>query len=87
MRIYAVVEGDSEERFLKNEVAEYLGIRGISLSPMKILRGGGGRGGGSTWPPWNRHITNLLKQHSGHDVRVTTMLDLYAIPKDTPGWF
>jgi hypothetical protein len=85
IRIYAVVEGDSEERFL-NDVAEHLAIRRIFLRPMKIKLGGGGRGGGSSWQRWRRHITTLLKQQRGHDVRVTTMLDLYAIPKDTPGW-
>lgn len=85
MRVYAVVEGSSEERFLKF-VAEHLANRGIWLIPMQVQRGGGARGGGASWQPWRRHITTLLEQHRGHDVRTTTMLDLYAIPSDTPGW-
>jgi hypothetical protein len=85
MHVYAVVEGSSEERFLKF-VAEHLANRGIWLIPMQVQRGGGVRGGGSSWQPWHRHITTLLEQHKGHDVRTTTMLDLYAIPRDTPGW-
>lgn len=29
---------------------------------------------------------NLLKQHDRRDVVISTMIDLYAIPKDFPGW-
>ncbi|WP_428266638.1 DUF4276 family protein [Haliangium sp.] len=86
MRVYAVVEGKCEEAFLKTVVAEHLAGRGIWLRPMRVLLSGGGRGGGSSWPPWQRHIARLLKQERGRDVRVTTMLDSYKIPKDTPGW-
>jgi hypothetical protein len=86
MRIHAVVEGSSEEEFLKTVVAEHLIIQEIDLHPMQIKLGGGGRGGGSSWQRWQQQITTLLKEQKGHDVRVTTMLDLYAIPKDTPGW-
>jgi hypothetical protein len=85
MRVYAVIEGSSEERFL-NVVGEYLASRAIWLIPMRVRRGAGARGGGSSWQPWQRHITTLLKENKGHDVRATTMLDLYAIPRDTPGW-
>jgi Domain of unknown function (DUF4276) len=64
MRVYAVVEGSSEERFLKF-VSEHLANHGIFLSPMKIKLGGGGRGGGRRWERWQRHITTLLKQQKG----------------------
>lgn len=86
MRIYAVVEGACEERFLKVVVGEHLRTLGISLIPMKVRRGSGARGGGSSWQPWRQHISRLLKEQKSPEVRVTTMLDLYAIPKDTPGW-
>jgi len=84
-RVYAVVEGDSEEAFLTRVVQPHLAAHSVWLHPMKVLRGKT-RGGGRSWQPWQRHLNRLLAEHRGLDVRVTTMLDLYAIPNDCPGW-
>lgn len=84
--VYVVVEGETEEAFLNQLVVPHLAARDIWLYPMRVLRGGGARGGGSRWQPWQDHITRLLRQHRGRDVRVSTMLDLYQIPGDIPGW-
>lgn len=84
--VYVVVEGETEEAFLNQLVAPHLAERGVWLTPMRVLRGGGARGGGSHWAPWHRHLTGLLRQHKNRDVRVSTMLDLYQIPRDIPGW-
>ena len=84
--LYAVVEGSSEERFLKTVVAPHLAGSSVWLQPMRVLRGRGQRGGGPSWQPWRRHLKSLLKNHSRPQARFTTMLDLYAIPKDIPGW-
>jgi hypothetical protein len=44
-RVLAVVEGYSEELFLNRKLTPHLAERGIYLSAMKVLRGGGARGG------------------------------------------
>ncbi len=85
-RLYIVVEGATEERFCKQVLAPHFLGRGIYLWPMQIRRGGGARGGGRSWQPWARHLRTLLKQHRGPDVQVSTMLDLYGVPRDTPGF-
>jgi len=85
-RILAVVEGRSEELFLKRTLAPRLAGRGLYLEPMKVLRGGGARGGGSSWQPWRKHLSGLLNGQPRVGVVVTTFLDLYRIPKDTPGY-
>lgn len=86
IRLYLVVEGRTEERFAQRLLREHLSERGIALSAMVVPLGGGGRGGGSRWIRWEHALSRLLKEQRGQDVRATTLLDLYAIPLDTPGW-
>jgi hypothetical protein len=85
-RLQVVVEGATEEALLKAVLVPHLAERGVYATPMRVLRGGGARGGGSSWQPWERHLRGLLKQDSSRSLRVTTLLDLYAIPGDTPGF-
>lgn len=85
-RVYAVVEGDTELDLLTKVVAPALLERGVYLLPMKVLIAGGGRGGGTSWTAYKRHVEQLIATHRSTDIRFTTMLDLYRIPKDTPGW-
>lgn len=85
IRLQIVVEGSTEERFINDSLAEALTERGVYVTAMKVLRGGGARGGGRSWQPWRRHLTLLLRDGSS-DLRVSTFLDLYGIPKDAPGY-
>lgn len=84
-RVLAVVEGRSEELFLRRAIVPHLAEQNVFLEPMQVLRGGGARGGGSSWQPWRNHLSKLLKSQPA-DTRFTMMIDLYAIPKDIPGW-
>lgn len=86
MRVLVVVEGTSEELFLRRVLAEHLANRGVYLTAMKVLRGHGARGGGSSWQVWRRHLRGLLGREPRTGVAVTTFLDLYRIPDDTPGY-
>lgn len=86
MRVLAVVEGRSEELLLRRLVAPHLAKRAVHLEPMRVLRGRGARGGGSSWQPWQRHLSGLLAGQPNQGVKITTMLDLYRIPSDTPGY-
>jgi hypothetical protein len=85
-RLYVVVEGWSEESFVNKLLVPHFSLRGVGMHAMKVLLPGGGRGGGSNWSAWARHLRNLMRQHDGPDMRFSTMLDLYRIPSDTPGW-
>jgi len=85
MRVLAVVEGKSEELFLRRLLTPHLAAREVFLAPMQVLRGARARGGGSSWQPWRDHLEGLLATQPREGVCVTTMLDLYRIPKDTPG--
>lgn len=86
MRVYVVVEGHSEERLAQQLLTPHLAARGVWLYPMRVPVGGGGRGGGSRWAHWDRFLRRLLREQTSSVVRVTTLLDLYAIPEDTPGY-
>ncbi len=83
-RVLAVVEGATEERFARSVLQPHLAQRDIDLRAMQVLRGSGARGGGSSWQPWQKHLHHLLT--SDRTAWVTTLIDLYAIPDDTPGW-
>ena len=85
IRVYAVVEGETEEAIARRLIAPAMLAGGVSLVPMRVLRGRGARGGGSSWQPYARHLRRLCAEHRGRGVRFTTMIDLYALPNDTPG--
>lgn len=86
MRVYIVVEGSSEEAFVKRVMTPALEEHQVYVTPMQVRRAGGARGGGRSWQPYARQLSLLLRQQQGADVRVSTMIDLYAIPRDIPGY-
>jgi len=85
-RLYLVVEGATEEQFGRRVLAPHFAEGGIDVRPMQVRRGGGARGGGRSWQPWERHLVVLMREQRGPDVRVSMMLDLYRVPRDTPGF-
>ncbi len=87
MRLYAVVEGQTEERLVKQVLGPHLDALGVVITPIVVTTGHEKatgrphRGGGGRWALWKRHIEILCREHHQHDVRFTTWLDLYAFPK------
>lgn len=79
VRIYAVVEGRSEEAFLTNLLAPILWLNGIFITPILLRR----TGGDPRWARVKGDVIKLLKQHEGSFV--TTMFDLYGLGDDWPG--
>ncbi|MDE2762563.1 MAG: DUF4276 family protein [Gemmatimonadota bacterium] len=82
MRVLAVVEGPTEERFVKGLLAEPLGRRGVFITARRP--GHPGRQGGV--PPWRnlqRELVGLLKEDANR--HVTTMFDYYGMPVSWPG--
>jgi hypothetical protein len=87
-RLLMLVEGQSEEIFVKHTLAPHLAQRGVFVeSPIvlwtkRLPRGGGFRGGVSNW---NQIRRNLLSLTRDGDAWVSTLLDFHGLPEDFPG--
>ena len=87
-RLLLLVEGQSEEIFVKRTLTPHLALHGVYVqSPIvlwtKRLSGGGGyRGGVSNWNQILRSLCPLLHDSSAW---VSTLLDFYGLPEDFPG--
>ena len=90
MRLIVVVEGQTEEAFVKKVLGPHLDDRGIYTSATIVgkmnaqKRGHRGRGGGH-FRHWKRDILRILGGDRSDDLRVTTLFDLYGLPEDFPG--
>lgn len=82
-----VVEGPTEERFVRNVLTPHFAPLGIYAAPVivktRIEADGRRRAGGGDWQKWRRDISLLLKNFSPR-LRVTTLFDLYGLPADFP---
>lgn len=88
-RLLMLVEGQSEEVFVKQTLTPYLAEHGVYVqSPVvlwtKRVPGGGGFRGGVT--SWNQIRKNLLPLTRDTDAWLTTLLDFYGLPEDFPGY-
>ncbi|WP_311765143.1 DUF4276 family protein [Streptomyces zingiberis] len=82
------MEGSTEERVVAQVLQPWLSGRGVWLTPvaLKTRKAAGQphhRGGVSKWSRIEAEIRALLR-NSAVD-RVTTLLDFYGLPSDTPG--
>ncbi|MBF0428531.1 MAG: DUF4276 family protein [Magnetococcales bacterium] len=88
-RLLMLVEGQSEEIFVKQTLTPFLAERGVYVQPPVVLwtrripAGGGFRGGVSNW---NQIRKNLLPLIHDTDAWVTTLIDFYGLPEDFPGF-
>ena len=82
-----VVEGPTEETFVRDVLAPYWGAKGIFAVARSVAtskkKGYIYRGGGSSYEKMRRDIVNWIKQR--RDTYCSTMFDLYALPSDFPG--
>ncbi|MXY08810.1 MAG: DUF4276 family protein [Rhodothermaceae bacterium] len=87
IRLNVVVEGQTEEGFVKQVLYPYLLERNIVVTPRLVLlkrsRGSSARGGMRNYaqPKWD--IQQWLRQD--RSAYCTTMFDLYALPRGFPG--
>jgi len=88
--VYVIVEGQAEETFVRDVLLPHL--LGLRVRPDPLLTGvrkdrpthkGGHR---NTYSAIRDDILSALKQHGRRGARVSTMLDLYALPDDFPGY-
>lgn len=89
--LYLYVEGPTEQTFvdtvLKPHLAQFeVHLMGAVLAEHSRSGGRQQRGGVSKYEPFKRGLLSLLKQHDRPGVTVSTMVDLYALPKDFPGY-
>jgi len=82
-RIYILTEGQTEEAFVTELLTPHYSLRGLYLKPIIVTTSPGHRGGVVSYAKVRPQIERLCKQDSG--AYITTMFDLYALPKDFPG--
>ena len=76
MRLHVLCEGPTEERFVKELLAPYLFSDNIYATAINL-------GGVSRYAEIRKALETLCKGDTS--AYVTTMLDYYKLPKDTPG--
>lgn len=81
--IYAIVEGQTEQQFIKKVLAPYLEPKNVFLYAA-ILRKSGENGGDVKFARAQNDIGKFLKQRA--DTQVTLMVDYYGICHDWPGY-
>ena len=81
-RVLALVEGQTEQTFIREVLAPALGIAGVYVYP-RLIGKPGHKGGVGSFDRARVEITNLLKQEPRS--HVTTMFDYYGIPASWPG--
>ena len=90
IRLHFVVEGQSEETFVKEILAPELGDRSTIVDVHRITtgrkKGKVYRGGFVKYEHLRNDLDLWMKQErQSSDARFTTMVDLYGLPSDFPG--
>lgn len=83
IRIYLLVEGQTEETFVRDLLEPYYRGRGMYLTPIIVRTSAGHKGGVVNYAKVKPQIERLCKQDTS--AYVSTMFDLYALPHDFPG--
>ena len=87
-RLLMLVEGQSEEIFVKKTLAPFLAESGIYATPTvlwtKRHKSGGGFHGGVT--SYSKIKRDLMPLTGDSNAKVTTLLDFYGLPADFPGY-
>lgn len=87
-RLIVVCEGYSEESFVKKVLAPHLALHDVYATPTIVgtSRGPAGhkRRGGGHWKQWGSDLERLVRRQTPSGAWVTTMFDLYGLPRDFP---
>ncbi len=88
IKLYIVVEGQTEEAFVNSVLGPHLQKSGLWVRPIVVETGrnesGGKARGGGRWKHWWNDLRRLTAGQRGVDVHFTTLVDLYALPADFP---
>lgn len=82
-RVYLLVEGQTEEAFVRELLQPHYNRMGLYLTPIIVSTSTGHKGGVVSYAKIKPQIERLCKQDAS--AYVSTMFDLYALPKDFPG--
>jgi hypothetical protein len=88
VRLDITVEGHAEREFADLALKPHLANYSIEVRPRVVLtnRKLGKRGGILDFAKIRGDIVRLMKQDRHAEARFTTMMDLYALPPQFPGW-
>ncbi|MGL4767828.1 MAG: DUF4276 family protein [Formosimonas sp.] len=82
IEVYVIVEGHTEERFVKDLIAPAFRHLSVFLKPLLMNTSSSQKGGAVTLDRLKYHLHRLMKQHP--HAYFTTFLDLYALDTDFP---
>ncbi len=83
MRVYLLVEGQTEEAFVRDLLVPHYSRVGLYLTPILVRTSPGYKGGVVSYARIRPQIQRLCRQDAG--AHVSTLFDLYALPQDFPG--
>jgi hypothetical protein len=88
LRLYITVEGQAEKAYADQALTPHLANFNIEVKPRVVVtnRKLGKRGGILDFARIQGDLTRLMRQDQQPEARFTTMLDLYALPPEFPGW-
>lgn len=88
IRLYLTVEGQTERKFAEAVLQPHLVQFEVDLRTRVVVthRKLGNRGGVFNFAKIRDDLTRLMRQDQQPEARFTTMVDLYALPSDFPGW-
>ena len=89
VRVHFLVEGQTEETFVKRVLTPDLALKGVYCYPRSVetsrRRGVPRRGGLLKYAHAQRDLQRWMKEQSQPDAYFTTMFDLYDLPDEFPG--
>lgn len=88
LRLYITAEGQSERKFADDVLKPYLASFSIEVKTRVVItnRKLGKRGGILDFERIRNDLQRLMSEDSKPEARFTTMIDLYALPIEFPGW-
>jgi hypothetical protein len=89
-RLHLTVEEPTEQRFAAGLLRPHLATMGVYLGGIELAAHAKKkqqvhRGGLQRYLPFRNEIARRLKEDKNSDVHFSTMIDLYALPRDFPG--
>ncbi|CBL44419.1 conserved hypothetical protein [gamma proteobacterium HdN1] len=82
-RVHILVEGQTEESFVRELLAPYYAQRQVFITAIVVRTSAGHKGGIASYAKVRPQIVRLCKQD--RNVIISTMFDLYGLPADFPG--
>ncbi len=82
-RVYLLVEGQTEEAFVRELLEPHYARLGLYLTPIIVRTSPGYKGGVVSYAKIKPQLARLCRQDAA--AYVTTLFDLYALPQDFPG--